>query len=333
MADLGWSQQEIDASVDAYIEMLSKELAGEHYNKAAVNRDLREGVLASRSRGSVEMRMANISAVLNDKSKEYIQGYKPRKNVGSDVYRMIEAALSRHSDTPSAERKSRFRISLPDEIPASLLQKAVARIDRNGISPHSESHTYDVVIGTKKYPPVAVVAFAYEEMTGESIAPGTIRGGRGTQAFKILAQAGLEPIAKYFEPTIDNQELEDRVDEIRKNVPLSSPPKGNRRPNKRRVTDSVAVERLPAIKRWVLDNAGGVCELCREQSPYRSRAKDNPWYLEVHHVIPLKSDGPDTVCNAVALCPNCHTRCHQSIDANEATEMLYKQVDRLMRAK
>ena len=187
------------------------------------------------------------------------------------------------------------------------------------------------MVDEKKYPPLAVVAFAYEEMTGEQIAPGKIRGGRGTRAFKILAHAGLEPRAKYFEPSIDNQELDDRVNEIRNSEPLGDPPKGNKKPNKRHVSEGEAIERDPNVKRWVLDSAEGICELCQEQSPYRSKAQGNPWYLEVHHVIPLKSDGPDTVCNAVALCPNCHTRCHQSIDASEATEQLYRQVKRLVR--
>jgi len=224
MTDTGWSQLEINASVDAYIEMLSKEIAGQRYNKAAVNRDLRDGALASRSRGSVEMRMCNISTVLSDHKKQYIDGYKPRANVGANVYPMIEEALSRHSKIPNAEAKPRNRLSLPDEIPASYLQKAIARIDRDGLSPHPESTTYDVVVGNRKYPPLAVVAFAFEEMTGQSISPGTIRGGKGTRAFKILALAGLDPVAKYFEPTIDDRELEDRVDEIRNSEPLGPPP-------------------------------------------------------------------------------------------------------------
>lgn len=137
--------------------------------------------------------------------------------------------------------------------------------------------------------------------------------------------------AKYFAPTIDTQELEEQVDALREFHPLGAPPKGNKRPAKRRVADSEAIERDAEVKRWVLDKADGQCELCRMPSPYRSRAKGNPWYLEVHHVVPLKQNGPDTVCNAVALCPNCHTRCHQSIEVEEATQELYEGVSRLVK--
>ncbi|MDA9831915.1 HNH endonuclease [Akkermansiaceae bacterium] len=98
MADSEWSQQEIDASVEAYMQMLSKELKAEKYNKAAVNRKLREGELFERSRGSLEMRMCNISAVLGAKGLRYIEGYKPRSNVGTRVTTMIEESIQRFKD-------------------------------------------------------------------------------------------------------------------------------------------------------------------------------------------------------------------------------------------
>ena len=98
MADSEWSQQEIDASVEAYMQMLSKELKAEKYNKAAVNRKLREGELFKRSRGSLEMRMCNISAVLGAKGLRYIDGYKPRSNVGTRVTTMIEESIKRFKD-------------------------------------------------------------------------------------------------------------------------------------------------------------------------------------------------------------------------------------------
>lgn len=227
--------------------------------------------------------------------------------------------------------RSRNPRSLPDRIPKSHFLSALDRIDRDGISPHSQSTTYDVVIDGNTYPPLALIAFALEDFDGEVIEPGTIRGGKGTQAFRILAKAGFNPVAKYFQPTSDNNALEDRVEEIRANEPLGTPPKGNKRPAKRPVAGSESVERDPAVKRWILDSADGGCELCGQHSPYRSKSKGNPWYLEVHHVVPLKDDGPDTVCNAVALCPNCHTRCHQSIEAEEATQELYEGVARLVK--
>jgi 5-methylcytosine-specific restriction endonuclease McrA len=338
MADSEWSQQEIDASVQAYLRMLSKELNGQKYNKAAVNRELREGALYQRSRGSLEMRMCNISAVLSSQNMPYIDGYKPRSNVGTQVTVMIAESLERfedanpgagsHSpqDTPS---RPRDQVTYPDELPPEVIHRAIKRIDEFGITPHRDSTTYDVVANDKRYPPLAVVAFAIEEMTGKTLEPGIIRGGLGTSAFKLLANAGYTPVPKdYLEPTTDDDELEERVQKVRDNIPLSEQPPGNENPKTTQVT-TTKVERDPQVKRWVLDNAEGVCELCGEQSPFKSKTKGHPWYLEVHHVIPLKDRGPDKPENAVALCPNCHMRCHHSTDADQATTELYQTVGRL----
>ncbi len=59
----------------------------------------------------------------------------------------------------------------------------------------------------------------------------------------------------------------------------------------------------------VLLRANGTCETCKSPAPFLRRADSTP-YLEVHHILPLARNGPDTVENATALCPNCHRRAH-----------------------
>ncbi|WP_281911196.1 hypothetical protein [Massilia varians] len=89
-----WSDDELGAAIKAYLSMLHKELAGIAYNKAAVNRDLRADALAARTEGSVEFRMQNISAALYELKMPYIVGYKPARNIGSDVKEKMSALLS-----------------------------------------------------------------------------------------------------------------------------------------------------------------------------------------------------------------------------------------------
>ncbi len=60
--------------------MLSCELSGETYNKAARSRALRHH-LNDRSRGAVERKHQNISALLIELGLPYIDGYKPLGNV------------------------------------------------------------------------------------------------------------------------------------------------------------------------------------------------------------------------------------------------------------
>lgn len=74
-----WSQEEVDATVAAYFEMLLLEAKQEKFNKSERNTALRQ-VLNARSQASVELKHQNISAVLHGLDLPFISGYKPRGN-------------------------------------------------------------------------------------------------------------------------------------------------------------------------------------------------------------------------------------------------------------
>lgn len=74
-----WSPEEVDATVQAYFEMLRLEARQEKYNKSAFNASLR-GHLRARTKASVELKHQNISAILQSLELPFIPGYKPRGN-------------------------------------------------------------------------------------------------------------------------------------------------------------------------------------------------------------------------------------------------------------
>jgi hypothetical protein len=74
-----WTQQEVDATVAAYFEMLLLESKQEKYNKSERNALLRLS-LKGRTKASVELKHQNISAVLHGMDLPFISGYKPRGN-------------------------------------------------------------------------------------------------------------------------------------------------------------------------------------------------------------------------------------------------------------
>src|SRR6478609_11823429 len=74
-----WSREEVEATVADYLQMLSFELAGQAYNKAAHNRALLRQ-LNQRTRGAIELKHQNISAILLEQGFAYIPGYKPMGN-------------------------------------------------------------------------------------------------------------------------------------------------------------------------------------------------------------------------------------------------------------
>lgn len=92
------------------------------------------------------------------------------------------------------------------------------------------------------------------------------------------------------------------------------PPPGNARPGRLPGTAAEFV-RCPKVVAWILMQAKGHCEQCGHPAPF-CRA-DGTAYLEVHHVRQLAEGGPDTVDNAVALCPTCHRAAHHASDRRE----------------
>jgi hypothetical protein len=84
-----WSREEVEAVVADYLDMLLKERRGEEVNKTAHNQNLRN-TLIKRSKGSVEFKHQNISAILQDIGYPWIEGYKPRMNF-QDLLREIVA--------------------------------------------------------------------------------------------------------------------------------------------------------------------------------------------------------------------------------------------------
>ena len=77
----------MEATVRDYLNMLVHELRGEPFNKAARNRELRVR-LDGRSRGAVERKHQNISAILISLGFPYIDGYKPLGH-GQDLLREV----------------------------------------------------------------------------------------------------------------------------------------------------------------------------------------------------------------------------------------------------
>lgn len=232
LSNTPWTDTELTSAIQSYLAMLRAELQGESYSKAEFNRQLRKGPLASRSKGSIEFRMQNISAALYDLKMPWIAGYLPAKNIGTAVKEKMVELL----------------------------------------------HANDI--------------------------------------------AFLEP----YVPTSDPGELSDKVSSLQK-YGMAKRPIGSFQPAMvSKITTSYV--RDPAVKAWVLKIAGGKCEGCDAGAPFI--ATDGLPYLEVHHVMPLSSHGSDTTTNAVALCPNCHRRCHSSIDRDEFKLSLYQKIPRLI---
>lgn len=228
---MDWSDEELAAAVESYLKMLAWEKNNQPFNKAQQNRSLREGALAGRTKGSIEFRMQNISAVLVQMGLDRINGYKPANNVGSGVEQQIRGALAA------------VRVFESDETAQTADEQTLIR-----------------------------------------------------RASKLQHQA--------FHKMPEGIALPQKVSTV-----------------------STAFVRDPKVRAWVLKEANGICEGCGSNAPFEV---DGLPFLEVHHVKHLAQKGSDRITNAVALCPNCHQRCHRSSDRDVFTKGLYSKINRLI---
>ncbi|MBA4143927.1 MAG: HNH endonuclease [Nitrosospira sp.] len=106
-------------------------------------------------------------------------------------------------------------------------------------------------------------------------------------------------------------------------------PDGNPSPASRPIAVT-QFQRDATVKAWVLQQAAGICECCEKPAPFKN--VDGRPYLELHYIRQLGEGGPDTVSNAVALCPNCHQEIHYGANAQALAAWLYDNVSRLIRS-
>lgn len=99
-----WSREENEFTVAQYFQLLNEELANQEPTKVAFNRRVQEAT--GRSRGSVEYKFQNISAVLHDLHAPWVEGYKPASNYQRDLADAVRDFIDRHPVSLDLMRQS-----------------------------------------------------------------------------------------------------------------------------------------------------------------------------------------------------------------------------------
>lgn len=94
--NVDWSDEENSVLVAAYLDMLRHELRDEGFVKAEVNRRLQ--VELNRGRGSIEFKLANVSAVLREMSFPFVNGYKPYPNIQASLRDRVRKEVLQQQD-------------------------------------------------------------------------------------------------------------------------------------------------------------------------------------------------------------------------------------------
>ena len=112
---MDWSQEEIEAIVADYLQMLTLELTGQAYNKTLHRRHLRQK-LVNRTDASIEFKHSNISAVLLDLGFPSIIGYKRRSNYQRQLAQVVVEQASANELLNSAAFSAVQRPAVPPKL-------------------------------------------------------------------------------------------------------------------------------------------------------------------------------------------------------------------------
>ena len=130
----------------------------------------------------------------------------------------------------------------------------------------------------------------------------------------------MVPGIKYYIEKAADDDAKARIAKGNEELRLRAALYGSHTPEKRDIK-TTGYKRSSAVVAFTRERAKGICQLCGQPAPFED-LQGNP-YLEIHHVIWLGRKGPDKVENAVALCPNCHSKMHVR-DERADIDMLIK---------
>jgi hypothetical protein len=89
-----WRDDELDAIVADYFDMLQADLSRQPYIKSRHSAALMAQI--GRTHRSVDFKHQNISAVLDELGMPWIPGYKPKRNYQNAIFDAIDRYLSKH---------------------------------------------------------------------------------------------------------------------------------------------------------------------------------------------------------------------------------------------
>lgn len=109
-----WGGDDLDVIVADYFVMLAADLRGQPYVKSRHTAALMARI--GRSHRSVEFKLENISAVLDELGMPWIPGYKPKRNYQNAIFDAIDRYLTNHPASIEAARSLSPQPPSPTEI-------------------------------------------------------------------------------------------------------------------------------------------------------------------------------------------------------------------------
>lgn len=118
--NINWSDDELRASVDAYLYMLRLELHSVPYSPTVYSKFLETGPLRNRNDASIRYRMRNISQVMEERGAPILRSFSPAPQVGINVKKKINELLDERQIPIPAPKRRTARGEEPVKLPDIL---------------------------------------------------------------------------------------------------------------------------------------------------------------------------------------------------------------------
>jgi 5-methylcytosine-specific restriction protein A len=135
--------------------------------------------------------------------------------------------------------------------------------------------------------------------------PDTEGSSRSAIIFELAPLSALSDVN--LAPVLDAPNSIEEFNRLRKRAMAAASPS----PKSKSVPMDVFT-RSRIIRDYALARAGGSCENCKNQAPFKTASGQS--FLEVHHIRRLTDGGPDHPAGVAAICPNCHRELHYGAD-------------------
>lgn len=137
-----WSREEVEATVNDYLQMLTAQFAGQTYNKTE-HRGRLAAQLNNRTEGSIEFKHCNISAILIELGCPYIIGYKRRDNFQRLLFEVVVDRVAHDSlfdqAAIAAVELPAFQVAMPEFVEAEVPPPTLEPIEQVAREPGNDT--------------------------------------------------------------------------------------------------------------------------------------------------------------------------------------------------
>lgn len=349
-----WSEDEVRLTVKDYFDMLEDELAGRRYSKAEHRAELLKQ-LDDRSKGAVERKHSNISAVLNKDGLRFISGYKPLGNIQHLLRKHVQREIDARGLQASLASGRAFPIQSFSWIVYSD-SVAVKTMDKSAFVHHGTGVPADITFFFDHDPsggskPVTLVHKSVEYPASVYTDPtGRVRVEWRQDLSRVIARLlpmFYDAFSRDAEPQGPTPEMRfAKASALGSSVYMVSflapgqiasdgeyldeqEEVAARSEGAARQTTTTVYERDPANRLEAIRIHGEKCVVCG----FDFGAVYGPWgsgYIEVHHLTPLaERNGEHKVdprTDLVPVCSNCHRMFHRKkgkvLEVEELCQMI-----------